>query len=130
MPEDALYGSRLVVKADNQPLLQALNAAIAAIPGEQHRLISRQWTQRPDVWRLQDPLSLTPREQQWLQQHMQVKVAFNPFSAPLALLDEQGEFQGISADLLHLIQLRTGLFSPRCRRIRGVTAYSSWSSIR
>ncbi|WP_338670654.1 transporter substrate-binding domain-containing protein [Pantoea dispersa] len=110
LPQDALYGSRLVVKADNQPLLQALNAAIAAIPGEQQRLISRQWTQRPDVWRLQEPLSLTPREQQWLQQHAQVKVAFNPFSAPLALLDEQGEFQGISADLLHLIQLRTGLF--------------------
>ena len=76
-------------------------------PAEQHRAISRQWTQRPDIWRLQQPLALTAAEQRWLQQHGSVRVGFNPF-APLALLDGRNQFQGISAELLQ-IHLRTGI---------------------
>lgn len=102
-------GSRLLVSKHRPVLLRAINRVIAAIPAEQHRAISRQWSQRPDIWRLQQPLALTAAEQHWLKQHGSVRVGFNPFFAPLALLDERNQFQGISAELLHQIHLRTGI---------------------
>ncbi|KAA6094567.1 MULTISPECIES: transporter substrate-binding domain-containing protein [unclassified Pantoea] len=101
--------SRLLVSQRRPVMLRAINRVIAAIPAEQHRAISRQWTQRPDIWRLQQPLALTAAEQRWLQQHGSVRVGFNPFFAPLALLDGRNQFQGISAELLHQIHLRTGI---------------------
>ncbi|HKS12221.1 MAG TPA: transporter substrate-binding domain-containing protein, partial [Pseudomonas sp.] len=54
-------------------------------------------------------LQLSPREERWLQAHPVVRVVVNESAAPLAFFDNHGNFRGISADLLELIRLRTGL---------------------
>lgn len=110
-PEGA--GSRFILRSEDAVLQQAIDAVLAAIPEEQQRAISRQWVQRPDIWRFQKPLALTEQERRWVDNHPNVKVLVNPFYTPFSIVDEKGAFHGISSDLLRLIHLRTGIrFEP------------------
>lgn len=45
----------------------------------------------------------------WLGMKREVRVAVNPLYAPFTMFDAAGQFHGISADILRLIHLRTGL---------------------
>lgn len=110
---EASPGSRFLLRDDAAELKQAIDTVLIAIPDAQKRVISRQWVQRQDIWRFEQPLDLTEREKRWIANNPTVKVLVNPFFTPFTMLDEQGEFHGISADLLRLIHLRTGLrFEP------------------
>ena len=90
-------------------LLRVVNAAMAAIPASERMTILRRWSSEgPQItshWRL----NLSDSEQQWLNQHPRIKVAINDQYLPLSFIDEQGEFKGISADVLAHISARTGL---------------------
>ena len=54
-------------------------------------------------------LQLTQREARWLLKHPVVNVVVNETMAPLTFFDASGDFRGITADLLEMIRLRTGL---------------------
>ena len=90
-------------------LLRVVNAAMAVIPASERMTILRRWSSEgPQItshWRL----NLSDSEQQWLNQHPRIKVAINDQYLPLSFIDEQGEFKGISADVLAHISARTGL---------------------
>lgn len=102
-------GSRFIVREDNLQLLNALNTAIAAVPESETNHITDRWSQGGERQYLTSPLPLTPQEQRWLAAHPQIHVLLNPFFAPLSVVDDNGQFHGISADILRLIHLRTGL---------------------
>lgn len=55
------------------------------------------------------PLSLTPAEQAYVQQHRTVWMCVDPDWAPFERLNEQGQHVGIAADLMALVAQRTGL---------------------
>ncbi|UUW17353.1 ATP-binding protein [Serratia ureilytica] len=102
-------GPRFVFRQDETTLQRVVDTVLQAIPPMQHKVIFRQWTQGSDLWQFQSHISLTEREQRWLDQHRQLRVVVNPLYAPFTMFDADGQFHGIGADILRLIHLRTGL---------------------
>ncbi|WP_324327715.1 transporter substrate-binding domain-containing protein [Methanospirillum sp.] len=49
------------------------------------------------------PLSLTPEEQQWIATHPVIRICPDPNYPPFEILTPDGEYEGISADLIRII---------------------------
>ncbi|MCI8211119.1 hybrid sensor histidine kinase/response regulator [Pseudomonas sp. S25] len=101
-------GFSFAVGGENSQLLDILNATLKAIPVEERIAISRRWG-ASDLMLTDQKLQLTQREERWIQQHPTVRVVINESYAPLTFFDASGNFRGITADLLELVRLRTGL---------------------
>ncbi|MFM5781528.1 response regulator [Aeromonas caviae] len=102
-------GTRFLLRNSDFILKNAMNAVLQALPEVQHQAFSRQWVQRQDIWRFDKPLDLTEKEKKWIKSNPTIRVVINPFLAPYMLLGKNREWNGISADILRLIHLRTGL---------------------
>lgn len=102
-------GVRFLFQKKNIILQQSINAVLQVIPESLQRVITRQWVQREDIWRFEKPLLLTEREKEWIKKKPTITIIIDPFFAPYSMTDHNGEFHGISADILRLIHLRTGL---------------------
>lgn len=102
-------GPHFLFRTDENVLQHTVNTVLAAIPPAQRKAISHHWSSGSDLWEFQSRLALTEREQRWLDQNREVRVVINPLYAPFTMLDANGQFYGISADVLRLIHLRTGL---------------------
>ena len=107
--EPAGESSRFILRKADNLLLQAVDTVLHDIPEEQHKLIVRQYSQRIDLWRFQKPLQFTEKEQRWLEANKEVKIGINPYFPPFTVFNGDDEFHGISADVLRLIHLRTGI---------------------
>ncbi|SDT47930.1 transporter substrate-binding domain-containing protein [Pseudomonas prosekii] len=103
------HGFSFAVNKDNPQLLQIVNTILKAIPSSERENIAKRWSAGSDILLTDQNLQLTDREQRWLAQHPVVRVAVNEAFAPLSFFDSEGNFRGVSADLLELIRLRTGL---------------------
>lgn len=58
----------------------------------------------------QDQRDLTPQEAQWLEQHNgAIRLAPDPKFAPFEYFDGQGEYAGMGAEYIRLIEAKTGL---------------------
>jgi len=106
-PQDT--GPRMLLRSDNVTLKNAVNAALNAIPPLQHKAIFNQWSHGLDLWQLNSPLNLTPRETRWISEQRQLRIVVDAVNPPFTMFDEKGQFHGISADVLRFISLRTGL---------------------
>ncbi|WP_449434043.1 ATP-binding protein [Pseudomonas putida] len=69
----------------------------------------KRWSAGSDLLLSERKLQLTPAQEQWLQQHPVMRVAIDETAPPVSYFDGAGHFRGITADLLELIRLRTGL---------------------
>lgn len=106
-------GSRFLLRSEDQLLVNAVNKVIAAIPPSQNQVIYQQWSEGSDMLPAQQRLQLTEAEKRWLSAHRTIPVVVNSLYAPFTMFDHNGDFYGISADILRLIRLRTGLnFTP------------------
>ena len=103
------YGFSFAVRRDNHVLLDILNSTLEAIPNNERQNIAKRWSAGSDILLTDQKLQLTEREQRWLAKHAVVKVVVNETLAPLSFFDAEGNFRGITADLLEMIRLRTGL---------------------
>ncbi len=54
-------------------------------------------------------INLTPEEKQWLREHPVIRLAPDPDSAPIEWFSPEGQFKGISADYVDLIEQRLGI---------------------
>lgn len=54
-------------------------------------------------------VSLSAEEQRYLAQHPVIKVCVDPDWAPFERINEQGQHEGIGADLLQLVAKRVGI---------------------
>ncbi len=54
-------------------------------------------------------LEFTPQEQAWLREHPNIKIGVDPSFAPYEFIDKDGEYRGIAADHLKLINERLGI---------------------
>ena len=94
---------------ENVRLLNIINAALAVIPVSQQMEILRRWSAGNSGFLEVDRLRLSDSEARWLEKHPRVKVAVLDKFLPLAFFNEQGQFAGLSDELLLRISLRTGL---------------------
>lgn len=94
---------------DNERLRTIINAALAAIPASQQMEILRRWSAGGSGFLEADRLRLSDSEQRWLEKHPRVKVAVLDKFVPLSFFNESGQFEGLSAEVLSRISLRTGL---------------------
>ncbi|MFJ4143226.1 transporter substrate-binding domain-containing protein [Pseudomonas sp. NPDC089734] len=102
-------GFSFAVNNDNTPLLDIVNQTLKAIPVDERIDIAKRWNAGSDLMPTDQKLQLTQREERWIARHPTVRVAVNETYAPLTFFDTGGNFRGITADLLELIRLRTGL---------------------
>jgi two-component system sensor histidine kinase EvgS len=102
-------GFSFAVHAANTVLLDIVNGVLKGIPVEERIAISKRWGAGSDLMLTDQKLQLNQREERWIAQHPVVRVVFNEAYAPLTFYDAAGNFSGVTADLLELIRLRTGL---------------------
>jgi len=103
------HGFSFAVHKNNPQLLGLINAMLMAIPTSERESIAKRWSAGSDILLTDQKLQLTDREERWLAQHPVVRVVVNEAFAPLTFFDSDGNFRGVTADLLELIRLRTGL---------------------
>ena len=94
---------------DNTRLLRIVNAALAVIPASEQMEILRRWSAGNLGFLGSDRLRLSASEQRWLERHPRIKVAVFDKFLPISFLGKQAEFEGLSAEVLARISLRTGL---------------------
>ncbi|KRP45704.1 two-component system, NarL family, sensor histidine kinase EvgS [Pseudomonas libanensis] len=97
------------VARDNTRLLPILNAALEAIPASEQMEVLRRWSGGNLGIVGVDRLQLSASEQRWVQKHPRVKVAVLNNYLPLSFINDQGQFEGLSAEVLARVSLRTGL---------------------
>ncbi len=103
------YGFGFAVRSHDTRLLEAINATLNQISITEQAAISKRWSAGSDLYLTEHKIQLTAREQRWLARHPVVRVVVNETAAPFTFFDSDGDFRGISADLLELIRLRTGI---------------------
>jgi two-component system sensor histidine kinase EvgS len=103
------HGFSFAVQKNNPDLLGIINAVLKAIPTSERDNIAKRWSAGSDILLTDQKLQLTHREERWLAQNPVVRVVVNEAFAPLTFFDSDGNFRGVTADLLELIRLRTGL---------------------
>ncbi|MHC8352196.1 transporter substrate-binding domain-containing protein [Pseudomonas sp. RT4P38] len=103
------HGFSFAVRKDNPQLLGIINAMLWAIPTSERDNIAKRWSAGSDILLTDQKLQLTHNEERWLAQHPVVRVVVNEAFAPLTFFDSNNNFRGVTADLLELIRLRTGL---------------------
>jgi two-component system sensor histidine kinase EvgS len=106
-------GFSFALRAEDTNLLRSINTLLDAMPLESKHQIIRRWSIGDDAYFSDIKLDLTPQERRWVEQHPKIPVLLSGLDAPIAFFDEHGKFQGVAADILQLIKMRTGLeFEP------------------
>ena len=103
------YGFSFAMPQDQSILSSIVDAVLKAVPSTEREAIAKRWSAGSDILLTDQKLQLTQREERWLKEHPVVNVIVNETFAPLTFFDAEGNFRGITADLLELIRLRTGL---------------------
>ncbi|WP_438866148.1 transporter substrate-binding domain-containing protein [Pseudomonas abieticivorans] len=107
--KDEPNGFSFAVARQNPVLLGLVNDILNAVPAGERERIFKRWSAGSDILLTDHKLQLSAREERWLADHPVVRVVINETFAPLTFLDRDGTLRGITADLLELIRLRTGL---------------------
>jgi len=103
------YGFSFAVRKDQPVLLSIVDRVLDGVSPYERESIAKRWGAGSDILLTDRKLQLTQREERWLKEHPVVKVVVNETFAPLTFFDKDGTFRGVTADLLELIRLRTGL---------------------
>ncbi|WP_322846547.1 transporter substrate-binding domain-containing protein [Pseudomonas sp. B33.4] len=93
----------------NERLLRIVNAALESISPGERMTILRRWSAGGASMPGQQALHFSASEQRWMAQHPRLRVAIDDSFLPLSFYSQDGEFRGISADVLAKVALRTGL---------------------
>jgi len=88
------------VKRDNTRLLRIINASLAAVPVTERQTILRRWSAGGASMPGQHPLHFSVSEQRWLDKNPRLRVAIDEGFLPMSFYSADGEFRGISADVL------------------------------
>lgn len=103
------YGFSFAMTQHQHTLQSIVDTVLRAVPTSERETIAKRWSAGSDILLTDQKLQLSPREERWIKDNPVVKVIVNATFAPLTFFDNDGNFRGITADLLELIRLRTGL---------------------
>lgn len=101
-------GFSFALRHDNQQLRRLLNVALGEMGDTRIAEITKRWSGGGGAL-TPERLDLSPAEERWLLRHPVTRFVVNDDQAPFAFFDSHGNFSGIAADLLEVIQRRTGL---------------------
>lgn len=107
-PELRANGFGFALRRDDRQLLGIVNRTLASISRQTLSGRMHHWSGAGLVLP-GDRISLSAREAHWLKRHPQVRLLINDDLAPVAFFDADGNFNGVAADVLTAISLRTGL---------------------
>nr|WP_256351170.1 transporter substrate-binding domain-containing protein [Pseudomonas sp. E6002] len=93
----------------NERLLRIINSALATIPSVERMTILRRWSAGGASMPGRTVLNFSANEQRWMNAHPRLRVAIDETYLPVSFFNQEGEFRGISADVLAKVALRTGL---------------------
>lgn len=94
--------------APQAPQLQRLlNAALQSIHKEQDTSIRNRWGDR--LLLSMEKTILTDDEQRWVEKNPVVQIGVHRYLPPLSYYDPDGNYLGITADLLEMLETKTGL---------------------
>lgn len=102
-------GFGFALRQQDTLLLELVNATLGSQTQAVHASIFKRWSAGSDLLLTDRKLQLSTAEAQWLKDHPVMRVVIDDTAAPLSYFDGSGHFRGITADLLELIRLRTGL---------------------
>ncbi|MGE8153498.1 ATP-binding protein [Pseudomonas vancouverensis] len=102
-------GFSFAVQQRNSQLLTLLNSTLANFSPREREIIARRWGIGANPKLGYNRLQLTTDEQQWIKDHPQIDVLANDLYSPFSFFDANAEMRGMAADLLEMINDRTGL---------------------
>ncbi|MFK3816919.1 ATP-binding protein [Pseudomonas sp. NPDC089407] len=102
-------GFGFALRQQDTLLLELVNSILDSQTPAMRSSIFKRWSAGSDLLLSDRKLQLSEAEEQWLLDHPVMRVAIDDTAAPLSFFDGSGHFRGITADLLELIRLRTGL---------------------
>lgn len=101
--------ARFAARAGNAPLIAAINEILANIPLRNAVQIAEAWGLDYQSVVKNHPLDLSEAETNWLAQHRNITLYYDPTHLPFTFLDGKQRVTGLSVDLLKLIAQRTGI---------------------
>lgn len=101
-------GFSFALRKDDQQLKRLIDFTIESMGQSRASEITKRWSGGGGALG-PEKIDLSDTEVRWLQQHPVVRFLVNDDQAPFAFFDRKGNLGGIGADLLELIQRRTGL---------------------
>lgn len=102
-------GFSFAVQRQDVQLLTLLNSVLSNISPEERAVIDRRWGIGANPKLGYNRLLLTATEQQWIKDHPRIDVLANDLYSPFSFFNAEGQLRGMAADLLELINDRTGL---------------------
>ncbi len=109
LPQQDIKGFSFGMASGNVRLQRILNAVLARIPESTQAEIQSRWNGGIPMSQSDEHLLLTSLERKWVEEHPRVRLAVNGDFAPLGFFDVQGEFRGLTADVMEAISSRIGL---------------------
>ena len=94
------------VRKGDTEMLALVNRGFAQISRTELIALEQLWVRDPalrEFDKMKHPLSLSPAERQWLDAHRLWRVGLNDNSAPLGFIGEEGQYDGVGADMLKVI---------------------------
>lgn len=117
--ESAVYS---LVRLDDKNLYQRIEQGFSQISLDEMVDIEKRWLDKDTAGYFQsfrDKVPLTKAEREWLDQHQPIRVGVMSDWRPVEFVDDKGQPQGITSDVLKLLNQRLGAqFIP--------TPYRSW----
>ena len=100
---------RIAVRDDWPQLVSILDKALSTITADERLELEERWL--PSHQQFDDParMKLTEAEQRWVREHPVIRLGVDPEFHPFEFIDEQGVHRGITADMVALLNERTGL---------------------
>ncbi|MEH6625691.1 MAG: transporter substrate-binding domain-containing protein [Motiliproteus sp.] len=107
---DGLNGQRMASRKDWPELTTILDKALKALPPHQVTQIFANWlplniNAPPSTSSIQ----LSTAERRWINDHPTIKLGVDPEFAPFEYIDEQGQYKGMCADYIQILNQRLGL---------------------
>lgn len=102
---------QVLVSHDNPKLLQQVRDGFARITQDDLLRLESQWLAKPEqgyFHSFRNRVPLSPEQQQWLSQHNSIRVGVMAAWHPVEFVDEDGQFKGVTQDVLQLLNRRLG----------------------
>lgn len=103
---------KVLVQQDNDRLAEKVRRGFAKINQDQLEALEKKWLRDPTEGyfrQFRQQIPLTEAETAWIAKNRDVKVGIVADWAPIEFVDEQGEVRGVTADIVRLMQERTGV---------------------
>ncbi|MCW8887151.1 MAG: transporter substrate-binding domain-containing protein, partial [Motiliproteus sp.] len=110
-----LNGQRIATRKDWPELAAIIDKALKAIPGPQIRQIFANWlpitieAPKPPTANKPKAINLTEAEKQWIADHPTIMLGIDPQFAPFEFINDQGQYRGMCADYVELLNRRLNL---------------------